>query len=100
MYTDQAITKYKRDDDAFKRSAMDHWMLSCGLLHHFDRGGQYASQDYRQRLAQAGCIAGMSRPDNSYDNAARESFRSGHKRELGHRCQFATRAEAKAAIFE
>jgi putative transposase len=42
----------------------------------------------------------MSRPGNCYDNAAMESFWSSLKRELVHRCQFATRAEARAAIFE
>ena len=42
----------------------------------------------------------MSRPGNCYDNAARESFWSSLKRELGHRCQFATRAEARTAICE
>jgi len=73
---------------------------TAGLVHHSDRGVQYASAAYRQRLALAGVIPSMSRPGNCYDNAARESFWSSLKRELVHRCQFATRAEAKAAIFE
>ena len=73
---------------------------TAGLGHHSDRGVQYASQAYRQRLAQAGVIPSMSRPGNCYDNAAMESFWSSLKRELAHRCQFATRAEARAAIFE
>jgi transposase InsO family protein len=73
---------------------------TAGLVHHSDRGVQYASQAYRQRLAQAGVIPSMSRPGNCYDNAAMESFWSSLKRELVYRCQFATRAEAKAAIFE
>jgi putative transposase len=72
----------------------------AGLVHHSDRGVQYASLAYRQRLALAGVIPSMSRPANCYDNAAMESFWSSLKRELVHRCQFATRAEAKAAIFE
>ena len=42
----------------------------------------------------------MSRPGNCYDNAAMESFWSSLKRELVHRCQFAIRAAARAAIFE
>ena len=73
---------------------------TAGLVHHSDRGVQYASQAYRQRLALAGVIPSMSRPGNCYDNAAMESFWSSLKRELVHRCQFATRAEAKTAIFE
>jgi putative transposase len=72
----------------------------AGLVHHSDRGVQYCSAAYRQRLVLAGVIPSMSRPGNCYDNAAMESFWSSLKRELVHRCQFATRAEAKAAIFE
>ena len=71
-----------------------------GLVHHSDRGVQYASAAYRQRLALAGVIPSMSRPGNCYDNAAMESFWSSLKRELVHRCEFATRTEARAAIFE
>lgn len=73
---------------------------TAGLVHHSDRGVQYASAAYRQRLAQAGVIPSMSRPGNCYDNAAMESFWSSLKRELVHHCQFSTRAQAKAAIFE
>jgi transposase InsO family protein len=71
-----------------------------GLVHHSDRGVQYCSRAYRQRLALAGVIPSMSRPGNCYDNATMESFWSSLKRELVHRCQFATHAEAKAAIFD
>jgi transposase InsO family protein len=70
------------------------------LVHHSDRGVQYASAAYRQRLAQAGVIPSMSRRGNCYDNAMMESFWSTMKRELVHRCLFATRAQARAAIFE
>ena len=72
----------------------------AGLVHHSDRVVQYASGAYRQRLAQAGVIPSMSRRGNCYDNAAMESFWSSLKRELVYRCQFATRAQARAAIFE
>jgi transposase InsO family protein len=72
----------------------------AGLVHHSDRGVQYASDAYRQRLAQAGIIPSMSRRGNCYDNAMMESFWSTLKRDLVHRCQFATRAVAQAAIFE
>jgi len=72
----------------------------AGLVHHSDRGVQYASEAYRQKLAAAGVIPSMSRPGNCYDNAAMESFWSSLKRELVHRCQFTTHAEARAAIFE
>lgn len=72
----------------------------AGLVHHSDRGVQYASQAYRQRLAQAGIIPSMSRPGNCYDNATMESFWSSLKREIVNDRQFATQAEAKAALFE
>jgi len=71
-----------------------------GLVHHSDRGVQYASHTYRQVLAQAGALASMSRRGNCYDNAVMESFWSSFKRDLIHRRHFATRAEARAAIFE
>jgi putative transposase len=71
-----------------------------GLLHHSDQGVQYASRNYRQRLALAGAVPSMSRRGNCYDNAAMESFWSSLKRELVHRHTFATRAQARAAIFE
>ena len=72
----------------------------AGLVHHSDRGSQYASAAYRQRLALAGVVPSMSRRGNCYDNAAMESFWSSLKRELVYRCRFATHAAAKAAIFE
>lgn len=71
-----------------------------GLVPHSDRGRQYASESYRQRLAAAGVPPSMSRRGNGYDNAVIESFWSSLKRELVHRCEFATRVEAQAAIFE
>jgi transposase InsO family protein len=72
----------------------------AGLVHHSDRGVQYASGAYRQRLAHAGVIPSMSRAGNCYDNAAMESFWSSLKRGLVHGRTFATHAEARAAIFE
>ena len=72
----------------------------AGLVHHSDRGVQYASATYRQRLAQAGVVPSMSRKGNCYDNALMESFWSTLKRGLVHHQVFATRAVARAAIFE
>ena len=71
-----------------------------GLVHHSDRGVQYASAAYRARLSQAGVIPSMSRRGNCYDNAFMESFWSTLKCGLIHRTHFATRAQARAAIFE
>jgi putative transposase len=80
--------------------ALQHRQPPAGLVHHSDCGVQYASEVYRQRLAQAGVIPSMSRRGNCYDNAAMESFWSSLKRELVHRCQFATHAAAKSVIFD
>ncbi len=70
------------------------------LIHHSDRGSQYASAAYRQALHQQGITASMSRRGNCYDNAVIESFWHSLKVELVHRRSFATRIEAEQAIFE
>lgn len=72
----------------------------AGLLHHSDRGCQYASAAYRSSLAEHGCIASMSRRGNCYDNATMESFWSTLKHELIYRRRFATRSDATTAIFD
>jgi transposase InsO family protein len=54
-----------------------------GLLHHSDRGVQYACQDYAAALSAAGLVCSMSRRGNCYDNAAMESFWSTLKTETG-----------------
>jgi transposase InsO family protein len=71
-----------------------------GLIHHSDRGVQYASAEYRAELAAHGLVASMSRTGNPYDNAAMESFYSTLKIECLHREDFATRAQAQAAAFD
>jgi 3-oxoacyl-[acyl-carrier protein] reductase len=61
---------------------------------------QYASADYRSALADHGRVASMSRKGNCYDNAAIEAFWSSLKNELVHLRRFATRADARTAIFD
>jgi putative transposase len=70
-----------------------------GLIHHSDRGSQYASADFRTALVDAGMVASMSRKACCYDNAVVESFWHSLKVELVHRQHFTTRAEAASAIF-
>ena len=70
-----------------------------GLLHHSDRGSQYASDAYRELLRSHGAVASMSRAANCYDNAKMESFWATMKTELTDGQVYATRAEAKSAIF-
>ena len=71
-----------------------------GLLHHSDRGSQYASEAYREHLAAWKLTPSMSRRGNCYDNAAMESFWSTLKEELVHRTHFESRAQAASAIFD
>jgi putative transposase len=71
-----------------------------GLIHHSDRGVQYASGPYRATLARHGLVQSMSRKGDCYDNAPMESFFGSLKTELVHRTAFPTREAAKRAIFE
>jgi len=71
-----------------------------GLIHHSDRGSQYAGGDYRKLIKKAELTQSMSRKGECLDNAPMESFFASLKKELVHRQRFKTRAQAKAAIFE
>jgi putative transposase len=71
-----------------------------GLLHHSDRGSQYASADFQEALGDAGIVCSMSRKGNCWDNAVVESFFGTLKVELVHRCRFATRQQARQEVFE
>jgi putative transposase len=71
-----------------------------GLLHHSDRGVQYASEDYRKLLDDHGMARSMSNKGDCWDNAVMESFWSTLKTELvNHEC-YATHAQARQSIFE
>ncbi len=71
-----------------------------GLVHHSDRGVQYASADYQAQLRTHGLICSMSRKGDCWDNAVAESFFSTLKAELVHRTDYATRSQAQTSIFE
>jgi putative transposase len=73
---------------------------SPGLIHHSDRGVQYCCGEYRDQLEAWGMVASMSRVGDCYDNAPTESFWATLKKELMSDRTFATRQEARAAIFE
>ena len=70
------------------------------LIVHSDRGSQFAAAAYRQVLATHQLVASMSRKGNCYDNAFIESFWSSLKYEVVSHRRFATRTEARAAIFD
>lgn len=71
-----------------------------GLVHHSDRGSQYASSAYRALLAHFKIIASMSGLAHCYDNAAMESFWSSLKNELVHHEPFHHAEQARLAIFD
>jgi len=71
-----------------------------GLIHHSDRGTQYASEAFRNALADHGVVASMSRKGNCYDNAAIESFFHTLKTELVKHEHYRTHTEARASLFD
>lgn len=71
-----------------------------GLMHHSDRGSQYASTDYQAMLAAHGITCSMSRRGNCWDNAVAESFFSTFKIELAHEADWTTHAAARADVSE
>jgi transposase InsO family protein len=71
-----------------------------GLLHHSDRGSQYASQAFQSKLREYGMAGSMSRKGNCGDNAPTESWFNSFKNERVHGERFATRAEMTAMAFE
>ena len=72
----------------------------AGLLHHSDRGSQYAAHSYQRLLGEHGITPSMSRTGNCWDNACVESFFGTLKRELVYHRHYATREEATQDIFE
>jgi putative transposase len=80
--------------------ALTNRQPSAGLLHHSDRGSQYAATSYQQLLATHGITASMSRKGNCWDNACIESFFGTLKRELVYHRHYATRDDAIRDIFE
>lgn len=81
------------------RMAIKQRKPSADLLHHSDRGSQYASADYRRLLAAYQIQASMSDVGNCYDNAVMESFFATLKTELVHRESFHTRVQARRELF-
>jgi len=82
------------------RQAVSRQRPPKGLIHHSDRGRQYASYVYQDLLKRYGMIASMSRSGNCYDNAYMESFFGTLKREWVHERRYRTRQEARLSIFE
>ena len=73
---------------------------AAGVMHHSDRGSQYASWAFQDKLAGYGMICSMSRKGNCWDNAPTESFFNSLKNERVHGTRYATRDEARADLFD
>ena len=89
-----------------KQLAVDALQMALGrrdpgqdLLHHTDRGSQYASADYQKILKEHGMICSMSRKGNCYDNAVAESFFARLKSEWVNHERYRSRAEAIQSLF-
>jgi len=72
----------------------------AGLIHHSDRGSQYASQVFQGKLTDYGMVCSMSRKGNCWDNAPTESFFNSLKNERVFGTRYVTRDEARADLFD
>jgi len=82
------------------RMALAHRRPRQAVLHHSDRGVQYACDQYQQVLSERGLTPSMSRRGNCYDNAVMESFFGTLKTELVHHETYPTREAARQSLFE
>ncbi len=80
--------------------ALNARMPAEGLIHHSDRGVQYAAKPFQKLLKANGIVCSMSRKGNCYDNAVQESFYHSLKTELVFHEHYRTRDQARASIFE
>ena len=80
------------------RMALRHRKPKAGLVHHSDRGVQYASGDYTAELRQHGIHISMSRTASPYDNAQAESFMKTLKYEEVYRTEYRSLEDARASI--
>jgi putative transposase len=84
--------------DALKMAVRQRKPMA-GLIHHSDRGSQYASNDYQALLSEHGMVCSMSRKGDCWDNAAMESFFGSLKTECTHHRRYHSRNEARRDIF-
>jgi transposase InsO family protein len=94
----------KHHDATLVKTALQMALLkrqpAAGLIHHSDRGSEYASTSYQMVLQEQNIQASMSNTGDCYDNAMMESFWATLKEECCGQTIFVSRNEAKAAIFE
>ena len=82
------------------QQAITHRRPGEGLVHHFDRGSQYTSKDFRELLIKHSIVASQSGTGNCYDNAVIESFFHTLKTEHIYFEQYESREQAERSIFE
>jgi transposase InsO family protein len=82
------------------KQALDSGLPKEGLIHHSDRGRQYATYAYQGLLQKHNILSSMSRKGHCYDNAYMESFFATLKKDLVHGRKYQTREEASLSIFE
>jgi transposase InsO family protein len=97
-----AMNKRMQKQFVLDALAMAYWQRKPpkGLLHHSDRGSQYACHDYRRMLKSYGMEASMSRKGNCWDNAPTERFFRSLKSERLTAYSFATRKQAEMEILD
>ncbi len=101
------VVEWSMDSRITKQLVVDAFNMASrnrpgaqGLIHHSDRGSQYASQEFQNILQSYNMTCSMSRKGNCYDNAIVESFFNSLKTEWVHHHRYKTRHEAKTSIFE
>ena len=97
-----AMNKRMKKQLTLDALAMAYWRRKPpkGLLHHSDRGSQYACHEYQKRLGQYGMVPSMSRKGNCWDNAPTERFFRSLKSERLASCRFATRHSAETEVLD
>ena len=97
-----AMDKQMKKELVINAYLMAYWKRKpkFGLLHHSDRGSQYASRRFQATLKSTRAMCSMSSAGCCYDNAVAESFFHSMKTELARNRQYLTREEAKKDIFE
>jgi transposase InsO family protein len=100
----QSLTRHDSLESTLAHRALDMALarrdVRPGLLHHTDRGVQYASNGYRAKEDAWRMVCSMSRKGDCWDNAMVESFFSTLKAELAEQMEFETKEAARRAIFE
>ena len=86
--------------DALQSALSQRLPDTAALLHHSDRGSQYASHAYQELLREQNITCSMSRKGNCWDNAMMESFFATLKQERIYQEDYVTRAEARSSVFD